>query len=132
MMCAQELMKCSKAVKLAFKDLPECAKSSIKRYYTHEHDIKVKNTDMFWYADIPMRAITNTLVKYNEDIRSEGTFENYHKTYGTRDVVKHRKVWTVILYSGEDSENEIILDGWHRFHWYYERGLDTVPAVMWG
>jgi hypothetical protein len=59
--------------------------------------------------------LVNTVSLYREWIQKHTTIPNHPKT----------KRWPVIL----DSTDQLLQDGWHRFHCYLLRGDKTIPAV---
>lgn len=63
------------------------------------------------------------------DFNDEGwtSFGDYHRMYiSGGDIPNHTGRWAIIL---SDDEREIILDGWHRFHCYVEKGIQIIPCV---
>ena len=84
----------------------------------------------FGYVRIPMNALADAIM-HDEDIsRDFKTFDDYHAWYmGHDDIPKHtsRDLWPVIL----DTDNgfEVLQDGSHRLHRYYQLGVRSVPAV---
>jgi len=55
----------------------------------------------------------------SEEYQHFGNFENYHRDYMLGgDVVKHRRIWPIII---DNCCEDLIFDGWHRFHWYCEK-----------
>lgn len=79
----------------------------------------------FTYGVVPMNSLTKEIAER----MGYDTFDEYHKDYvGSNYVQKHKNsVWPIILNFDND---ELIEDGWHRFHDYYSRGLKRVPVVM--
>lgn len=81
----------------------------------------------FGYVEIPTTVLCDTILKHNPDLKEYFSFTSYHKTYDARGY-KHQatsdKPWPVILHC-----EDILQDGWNRFHQYVKRKLPTVPAV---
>jgi hypothetical protein len=87
------------------------------------------------YVEIPMEVLTGAVMQ-DEAVQAElpGTteedFELYHRWYMKQgDMPDHptTELWPVILSS--DYDEETLQDGWHRFHDYYRKGVEMVPAV---
>jgi hypothetical protein len=79
----------------------------------------------FAYGIVPMKTLTKEIAER----MGYDNYNDYHKDYvGSNYVQKHKEsVWPIILNPDND---ELIEDGWHRFHDYYSRGLKKVPVVM--
>ena len=76
----------------------------------------------FGYGVVPMKILTDEIT----DRLGYDSFEEYHKDYG--DNTDHgSSVLPVILSFDND---ELIEDGWHRFHSYYRKGLKNIPVVV--
>jgi hypothetical protein len=139
---------------VAFKELPfEYQRSLIIYMYEGDvvdwsldldRDVVAKNDDLiktlikdyisvgrnknksFAYGLVPMKVLTKEIAER----MGYDSFKDYHKDYTSDNYVpkyKKESVWPIIL----DVDNEeLIEDGWHRFHQYYKMGLNKVPAVM--
>ena len=80
----------------------------------------------FAYGLVPMKELTKEIAER----MGYDSFEDYHKDYTSDNYTpgyKKESVWPIILDMDND---ELIEDGWHRFHHYYKMGLKKVPAVM--
>ena len=79
----------------------------------------------FAYGIVSMKDLTREIAER----MGYDNFNDYHKDYvGSNYVQIHKdSVWPIILNPDND---ELIEDGWHRFHDYYSRGLKKVPVVM--
>jgi hypothetical protein len=83
----------------------------------------------FGYVEVPMEEMAAGIMASDPDLKDFPDFAAYHKWY-----IKHRGTpthskkspWPVIL---SDNTGELLEDGWHRIHSYYEIGLKKVPAV---
>lgn len=72
------------------------------------------------------------IMENNQDIKDQGfkNFEDYHNWYiSFCDTPFYSKQWPVILAQGSCGE-EIIEDGWHRFHSYIRDGIKSIPFVL--
>ena len=81
---------------------------------------------LFAYGLVPMKKLTKEIAER----MGYDSFEEYHKDYTSDNrITKHKKdsVWPIIL---DKDNDELIEDGWHRFHHYYKMGLTKVPVVM--
>lgn len=82
------------------------------------------------YGLIPMEQLTDEIA----GLMGFENFEKYHKWYGDPGVdhgdsgVDHGdSVLPILLNYNND---ELIEDGWHRFHYYYNRGVKMVPVIV--
>lgn len=119
-----ELVKKLNGTEIAYKDLPQNAKNSVDVYYRNEFCYDIKDDDVFGYVEIPMKEL-KAVIGCPDNLPYK-TFEEYHKWYmDGGDIPSHKDVWAVIL----SSDDEIILDGWHRFHSYVEKDVKMVPCI---
>ncbi len=93
------------------------------RHYGHEK---------FGTVTLPMDELCREIFERTPDIRSDfRTFKEYCKWYECMNLTKsdrrHRTVWPVILSSTDD---DVLQDGWHRFHVYRIQGREHVPALF--
>lgn len=78
----------------------------------------------FAYGLVPMNVLTKEIA----DRMGYDSFEEYHQEYKQGYLPDHGKsVLPIIL---DFNNDELIEDGWHRFHSYYKKGLKNVPVVM--
>jgi hypothetical protein len=75
----------------------------------------------FAYGLIPMQILTKEITKR----MGFKTFQEYHNWYN--DNTDHKDSILPIILSFDNEE--LIEDGWHRFHSYYKKGIKEVPAV---
>jgi len=84
----------------------------------------------FGIVEIPTVVLVKEVMTRNQDMQDwGGDWEGYHgwyKSEGYKHTATGSKPWPVILGSFPD---EVLEDGWNRFHQYVERGLPTIPAV---
>jgi hypothetical protein len=76
---------------------------------------------VFYYGEVPIELI-------KEEVRKRlgyKTFDEYHKWYGD-DTDHGDSVLPIIIDFGDE---ELIIDGWHRFHSYVKKGLDKIPVL---
>lgn len=43
------------------------------------------------------------------------------------DTPDHKDVWAIIL---DADYEDVIWDGWHRFHCYIEKNISVIPAIL--
>ena len=97
---------------------------------------KTKAVIILHYAGVPcdMDKIVDLCDKHNikliEDEVTErlewDSFENYHKWYGDEQTDHGDSVLPIII---DFDDEELIIDGWHRFHSYVRKGLNKVPVL---
>lgn len=114
--------------KMKFMDLPECAKKAIEVYFIEEFEMDIYGNTIFGYVEIPrieLEKAINSIGNFDNE-----SFEEYHQWYMSGgDIPEHTEVWAVILDS-DIRTDEILLDGWHRFHCYVEQGVEILPAIL--
>lgn len=114
--------------KMKFMDLPEYAKKAVEVYFIEEFEMDIYGNTVFGYVEIP-RIELEKHIENGVDFRYNN-FEEYHQWYmGGGDIPEHTEVWAVILDS-DIRTDEVLLDGWHRFHCYVEQGIETIPAIL--
>lgn len=135
--------------KYAFKDLPSEAKKAVVIYmWGARADVKeVENQERLPFAAIvkefedvnggvpfeiykvPVSVVAKKAMEEANE-RDGAGFENldeWHENYiGSEELPNHKKVWPLL---GGDEE-EVIQDGWHRLHLYYENGVRIVPVLF--
>lgn len=120
----------------SYADLPASARSAVDQYLSTDCEtpedilaavegvsftlglISAQDlVEMCWQArDNTMRADFPNWSMYHEW---------YWKTENDADYRDHiTQMWPVIL-----CENEGILDGWHRFHWYLRQKVGMIPTL---
>jgi len=128
---------------VAFKDLPTEAQKAMAHYMAA--DGEAWETDdlrtcrrkygrvRFGVVRVPRQVletecVRNFLSASDKHNQTWETFEEYHQWYMEDSVVENHgdSVWPVILNCFPD---EILQDGWHRFHHYVENRLETVPCL---
>ena len=77
---------------------------------------------MFYYGVVPIKLIEDEVTKRLE----WDSFENYHKWYGDEQTDHGDSVLPIII---DFDDEELIVDGWHRFHSYVRKGLNKVPVL---
>lgn len=97
----------------------------------------------FGWVLLPMRELTavvlDDVLRSHLDVEEGETFadfDEYHEWYKRAGPFAGRgqpegkgTVWPVILDTNASAGHEPLQDGWHRFHQYYDQGLEVVPAV---
>jgi hypothetical protein len=76
---------------------------------------------IFAYGLLPTKILTDEIEKYSGELFSE-----YHKWYGNATDHGNSILPIIINFNNE----ELIEDGWHRFHSYFEKGLTKIPVVL--
>jgi len=82
---------------------------------------KSEKRKVFYYGEVPIDLIKDEV----KDRMGYKTFDEYHKWYGD-DTDHGDSVLPVII---DFDDEELIIDGWHRFHSYVRKGLDNVPVL---
>lgn len=109
---------------IPFRRLPVHIKKAIYVYYTFELEHVIRSDDVFGYIEVPIEVLTNAIGCPQE--LGYANFDEYHKWYiEGGDIPQHESLWPIIL----SGDAEIILDGWHRFHSYVDKGIQVVPCV---
>lgn len=75
----------------------------------------------FAYGVVPTEVLTKEIAKR----LGYDTFDEYHKRY--IDDTDHKDSILPIIIDFEN--DELIEDGWHRFHSYYKKGIKEIPVV---
>lgn len=76
----------------------------------------------FAYGLVPIGVLTKEVSKR----LGYKTFQEYHEWYN--DDTDHKNSVLPIIISFDN--DELIEDGWHRFHSYYRKGIKKIPTVM--
>lgn len=125
---AEKLFENYGGKEMQFKYLPENAKKAIIVYFIDEFDLEVNEDTMFGYVEIP-RTELERAIENHVDFDHEN-FKEYHKWYlDGGDIPRHAEIWPIIL-DTDVRTDEIIFDGWHRFHWYVSQGIDMIPSIL--
>lgn len=78
----------------------------------------------FAYGNVPIELIKQKVMNSSE-LSDFENFEEYHKSYGNFE--NHGKsIWPILV---SDKDEEYIIDGWHRFHYYCEINLASIPVL---
>jgi len=125
---ASKLYNKYKGKEMKFKDLPEQAKKSIEVYFIEEYEVEIYDDTIFGYVEIP-RIELEKAIENHVDFRHKD-FKAYHQWYlEGGDIPGHIEVWAIIL-DTDIRTDEVIFDGWHRFHCYVEQGIEVIPAIV--
>ena len=109
-------------------------KGSIKSQLTKTLPLFVKKYGRcrFGISEIPSEVLAEKIMNM-EDIKKEfKSFMDYHKWYKKGGIPRHNNSnrWPCIIDSTTDPiYNEVLEDGWHRFHRYIEAGHKTIPCI---
>jgi hypothetical protein len=103
----------------------------LKRMFARSlpHYVREHGDQKFGLVTIPTAVMTAAMMKTGEHSRDYPTWEAYHQWYlSSCGEVTHtrRNPWPVIL---DDDHDELLQDGWHRFHRYVQIGLPTIPCL---
>jgi len=77
---------------------------------------------MFYFGIVPIDLIKDEVVKRLDF----NTFDEYHKWYGDEQTDHGDSVLPIII---DYDDEELIIDGWHRFHSYVRKGLNKIPVL---
>jgi hypothetical protein len=107
---------------LRFKELPDNAKKAIITLNNEASGEKIHGNKRFGYVEVPIEAIISLIESYKEWY----PFQDYHREYiNAGDIEFHKETWAIIL-----DDEEVIFDGWHRFHSYVEQRIKIIPCVI--
>ncbi len=134
--------------KFAFKNLPPEAKKAVVVYmFGARADVKeVEDEDGRSFSSIvkefekynknapfeiviiptevlAQKAIDEANVRDGANFKSPKEWHDHYVKY--EELPQHKKIWPLL---GGD-EDEVIQDGWHRLHLYYENGVKNIPVV---
>ena len=83
---------------------------------------KNQKRKIYYFGIVPIKLIQDEVIKRLD----WDSFENYHKWYGDENTDHGDSVLPIII---DFDDEELIVDGWHRFHSYVRKGLDQIPVV---
>jgi hypothetical protein len=107
-----------------YSRLPDLAKKAVDVFYKEELVKQFGDQQPFGYVLVPLNEIIKA-VQESDDCYAD--FAKYHvEDMALGDVPIHNDIWPVILDADFD---EVIWDGWHRFHCYVDKQIETVPAI---
>lgn len=116
-----------------YKELPYAYGKAAQIYWEEEFDFDISDLqgNLYGCVTIPMKTLIE-LVMDTEGIKDEySDFDSYHDEYMTDEhdeIPQYTEQWAVIL-SNTDCD-EIIFDGWHRFHRYYEQKREFINCLF--
>jgi hypothetical protein len=110
-----------------YRELPAPGKRAIKQYFVDEAGANVPATAKFGYALIPTEALAAAIGGGSDGDWPD--FPTYHQWYLDQGHMPDytKQAFAVILDADDD---EVIWDGWHRFHDYVRKGFKTIPCVL--
>ena len=113
-----------------FSELEENYQQAIKIYSYNLTDEDLTYYK-FQYGKIPTAVIIELIWNFHPEIKEEyDSFSEYHEWYMNHgDTPDHTSQWAVVIGTGVVQE-EIIEDGWHRFHSYIKNGFPSIPFVV--
>lgn len=104
-----------------------------KAVITYSYNLSEDEINQFkyQYGKIPTKEIIKLIWENHPEIKDEHkSFEEYHTWYiNNGDTPNYSDQWAVIIGQGCIAE-EIIEDGWHRFHSYIKNNIKTIPFVI--
>ena len=98
---------------------------------TNDDDIKdliddelktIKKRKVYYYGNVPIKLIEDEVTQR----LGWNNFEDYHKWYGDEETDHGDSVLPIII---DFNDEELIIDGWHRFHSYVRKGLTKIPVL---
>ena len=108
-----------------YDNLTILAKRAINQYYVDENGIYFDNDQVFGYALIPIEDLIQAIGSADSNFSN---FTEYHDWYILGgDTLSYTEVWPLILDADTD---DVIWDGWHRFHTYVESNIKVIPCVL--
>jgi hypothetical protein len=108
-----------------YSELPIEGKKSIDIYYKDEQELDINSDDTFKYFEVSIEILKEA-IGCPDGLDLNG-FEEYHKWYLEEgDTPTHKETYAVIL----SNDEEVIYDGWHRFHSYVESKVSMIPCVI--
>lgn len=107
----------------ALRDLPHSGKNAVQAYFVDEHGQHVSPDSRWGYVEVPTAALKEIIGGYDD----HADFDSYHDWYvDGGDMPDHQTAdYAIIL-----DDNDIIYDGWHRFHDYVRKGIEVIPAII--
>lgn len=76
----------------------------------------------YYSGEVPIELIKDEVAKR----LGWENFEDYHKWYGDEQTYHGDSVLPIII---DFDDEEMIIDGWHRFHSYVRKGLRQIPVL---
>lgn len=119
-----------------FASLPSGAQSALRQYESEAINAQLSPmtsgllpTTKVGFARISLDVLKHAVFT-QLSMDEPGTFKNfddYHKWFVREaPVPRHKTVWAIIA---DPYDDEILSDGWHRFHHYVRSGVQSVPVV---
>ncbi len=120
----------------SYADLPDAARAAVAQYVsadceTPEEVLAAVEDVSFTPGLISARDLVEMCWRAPDNMMRHDfpDWTAYHDWYwATENDADYRdhltEMWPVIL-----CDNEGILDGWHRFHWYLRQGVDMIPTL---
>jgi hypothetical protein len=106
---------------MIFKNEGVTNDDDIKELINDELHSKSKRK-MFYFGIVPIDLIKDEVAKRLDF----NTFDEYHKWYGDEQTNHGDSVLPIII---DYDDEELIIDGWHRFHSYVRKGLNKIPVL---
>ena len=108
-----------------YSDLNEEYQIAIKIYFKELGCfVSPKSVKVDLYL-VPISVLGQSILEHDNQYKS---FTEYHEDFKHKNVIKEYKgIWPIIL---DDLFDCVIADGWHRFHYYVDKGMSEVPCII--
>ena len=84
---------------------------------------KMQKRKSYYYGVVPINLIKEEVGKR----MGYGTFDEFYDTFWSTDNTDHLDSVLPIIIDFDDEE--LIVDGWHRFSSYYKKGINEIPVL---
>lgn len=122
---SERLMSAYGGKVFTYADLPQEGKNAVKAYYVDDLGFNVPPTSPWGYVELPVDVLKNEIGGNGE----YDSFDEYHKWYiDGGDIPNYIGTQFAVILG--DDEDEVLLDGWHRFHDYVRKGEKVIPAIV--
>lgn len=92
--------------------------------------VKHKGLTEFTFVSVPTEYLTDYIFKNNPYINDDyQSWQEYHQSYIKTDMPDHSisNPWACFF---SFSDDEVILDGWHRLHCYVKNKMTEIPLII--
>lgn len=110
-----------------YRTLPKPGRNAVKAYFIDEHGADVPADSRWGYVELPMERLKAAIGGGSEDRFPD--FETYHRWYLAQgNMPDHARASHAVIL--DDEYEDVLYDGWHRFHDYARKGVEVVGAVL--